>query len=52
MSEPNGYTRLQIALHWISALLILQQYLLKDAISSAWNAFTKGVDAAFGPTPL
>lgn len=52
MSEPNGYTRLQIALHWISALLIVQQYLFKDAISSAWNAFTTGVDAAFCPKPL
>ena len=35
MPSPKGYTRLQIALHWGAALLIVQQYLFKDAIAAA-----------------
>ena len=38
MPSPKGYTRLQIALHWGAALLIVQQYLFKDAIAAAWDA--------------
>lgn len=52
MTAPKGYTRLQIALHWIAALLIVQQYLFKDAISGAWEAATKGVESAFNPLVL
>lgn len=52
MSAPKGYTRLQIALHWIAALLIVQQYLFKDAISAAWEAATKGLESAFNPLVL
>lgn len=52
MTAPKGYTRLQIALHWIAALLILQQYLFKDAISTAWDAVTKGMESAFNPLVL
>jgi cytochrome b561 len=52
MTIPKGYTRLQIALHWIAALLIVQQYLFKDAISAAWEAATKGLESAFNPLVL
>lgn len=52
MPAPKGYTRLQIALHWIAALLIVQQYLFKDAISAAWEAATKGLESAFNPLVL
>lgn len=52
MPSPNGYTRLQIALHWGAALLILQQYLLKDAIAAAWDATTMGLNTAFDPRVL
>jgi cytochrome b561 len=52
MTIPKGYTRLQIALHWIAALLIVQQYLFKDAISAAWEATTKGLESAFNPLVL
>jgi cytochrome b561 len=52
MTTPKGYTRLQIALHWIAALLIVQQYLFKDAISAAWEATTKGLESAFNPLVL
>jgi cytochrome b561 len=52
MPAPKGYTRLQIALHWIAALLIVQQYLFKDAISAAWEAASKGLESAFNPLVL
>ena len=52
MTTPKGYTRLQIALHWIAALLIVQQYLFKDAISAAWEATMKGLEIAFNPLVL
>lgn len=35
MPAPKGYSHLQIALHWIAALLIVQQFVFKDAISAA-----------------
>ena len=52
MPSPKGYTRLQIALHWGAALLIVQQYLFKDAIAAAWDAAAKGVEIAFNPLVL
>ena len=52
MPSPKGYTRLQIALHWGTALLIVQQYLFKDAIAAAWDAAAKGVETAFIPLVL
>lgn len=52
MPAPAGYSRLQIALHWIVALLILQQYLFKGHIAEAWEAIGKGAEAAFGPLVL
>jgi cytochrome b561 len=52
MTAPTGYTRVQIALHWIAALLILQQYVFKDAMSAAWEAFGDGLEIAFDPLVL
>ncbi len=52
MTAPTGYTRAQIALHWIAALLILQQYVFKDAMSAAWEAFGDGLEIAFDPLVL
>ena len=49
MPTPKGYTRVQIALHWIAAILIVQQYLFKDAIAAAWEATTKGLETTFDP---
>jgi len=39
MSKPAGYTRTQIALHWVIFLLVAAQYLFHDAIVAAWRAF-------------
>jgi cytochrome b561 len=52
MTSPSGYTRLQIVLHWFAALLILQQYVFKDAIAAAWDAMAKGLEPAFNPMVL
>lgn len=50
-NAPTGYSRLQIALHWLVFALIAQQYLFKDAMSAAWNRITDGLEAA-GFEPL
>lgn len=49
MPKPAGYTRLQIALHWIMFLMVAAQFLLHDAIVAAWIAFKKGEAIAFSP---
>jgi cytochrome b561 len=47
-----GYSRLQIALHWLAALVILQQFVFEDAISGAWRATRQGLAVAFDPMIL
>ncbi len=42
MSSPAGYSRTQIALHWIIALLILLQFIFHDAIEEAFAAIEQG----------
>ena len=41
LSRPTGYSRLQIALHWIVVLLIIVQYVGHEAMVAAWEAFEK-----------
>lgn len=50
-TTPAGYTRTQIRLHWIVALLIVPQFVFHDAISEAWEAAQRGVETA-GINPL
>lgn len=38
MSKPSGYSRLQIGLHWLIALLILAAWLTHDAMEDAFEA--------------
>ncbi len=40
--NPKGYSRPQIALHWIAAVLIVAQFVLHDPIVAAWEAISKG----------
>jgi len=40
--KPKGYSRTQIALHWLVAILIIFQFVLHDAIVAAWAAIAKG----------
>lgn len=44
-----GYSRAQIRLHWLVAVLIALQYLLHEPIVAAWRAFRKGEALAFQP---
>jgi cytochrome b561 len=37
--RPAGYSRLQIALHWIVVVLIIVQYVGHEAMVAAWEAF-------------
>lgn len=43
MANPTGYSRTQIALHWVIALLILFQFLFHDMIEEAYEAVEKGL---------
>lgn len=45
---PKGYSRAQIALHWIAAALILWQFVGNDAIARAWRAVRQGTEATLG----
>lgn len=51
-TAPTGYSRLQIALHWLVFALIAQQYLFKDAMSAAWDHITDGLETGFDPLIL
>lgn len=44
MAETNGYSRLQIALHWGIMLLIILNYLTSDAMGAAWRGLREGKD--------
>lgn len=52
MTHPKGYSGMQIALHWIVALLVAGQYIFEDSIATAWDAVTKGQGYAFDPLIL
>jgi len=52
MTEPTGYSKPQIRLHWIVALLIVPQFVLHDGISAAWRALRQGQVPAFDPLVL
>ncbi len=40
--KPQGYSRIQIGLHWIAAVLIVAQFVLHDPIVAAWDAISNG----------
>ena len=42
MKSPNGYSRAQIALHWVVVALVAGQYLLSEGIEQAWYARMNG----------
>lgn len=49
MSSPQGYTRTQIILHWLVAVLIVPQFLFNEAIGQAFRAVMKGEEANITP---
>ena len=52
MNSPTGYSRTQIALHWIVVALVAAQYIFKDSIAHAWAAWVQEVPFAFDPRIL
>ena len=49
MNSPTGYSRMQIALHWIVVALVAAQFIFKDAIAQAWMAWHEELPFAFDP---
>lgn len=49
MPRPKGYSRTQIALHWVAFLLIVQQFVLHEGIAEAWDLVEDGGVPAFDP---
>ena len=47
MTKPQGYSRLQIALHWAVAALIVMQVLLSDGIKDAYRDILRGAWKTF-----
>ncbi|TGQ64704.1 cytochrome b [Mesorhizobium sp. M00.F.Ca.ET.186.01.1.1] len=47
-SEPAGYTRAQIMLHWTIAVLIVLQLVIGEDIKPAYRAFSRGTEPAAG----
>ena len=46
MQSPKGYSRMQIALHWVVAVLIIVQVVFGDSMGDAWDAVEDGVAQA------
>jgi cytochrome b561 len=49
MSQPTGYSRLQIRLHWIIFGLLVLQFAFHEWIAGAWHAHLDGESVAFHP---
>ncbi|PLX37446.1 MAG: cytochrome B [Hyphomicrobiales bacterium] len=49
MASPAGYSRTQIILHWLVAIMIAAQFVFHDAISAAWHAFVSSAAVPFNP---
>lgn len=50
MPQPKGYTRTQIALHWVVFLLVAAQFVFADNISNAYRSFIR--EGTFEPSAL
>ena len=42
MSDVTGYSRIQIVLHWVVAVLIILQFAFHEWISDAWDVIERG----------
>lgn len=45
-TAPQGYSALQIALHWIVAIMVLFQLFVHENMVSAWRAVRRGQEIA------
>lgn len=46
--KPKSYSRTQIGLHWVIAIVIVAQFVLHDPIVTAWEVTSKGETAEIG----
>lgn len=49
-SHPTGYTRAQIVLHWVIAVLVVYQLVFGEDIVPAYRAFMRGTEPESGST--
>lgn len=49
MSHPATYSRAQKALHWVTAALIVAQFVFHERIAAAWDRLQDGLPAVFDP---
>lgn len=49
MKTTTGYSRIQIALHWLIAILIPLAWITHDGAEEAWDAIEKGAEPGFVP---
>ncbi|RME14185.1 MAG: cytochrome b [Alphaproteobacteria bacterium] len=50
MTKPKGYSRLQIALHWLTVILLAAMFLNEDPIKEAFRSLMR--TGTFTQTPL
>ena len=48
-AHPAAYSRAQKALHWITAAVIVAQFVFHEAMAEAWDRIEDGLPAAFDP---
>ena len=41
-TRPDGYSAMQIMLHWSVATLVVFQFFVNDGIAEAWRGFARG----------
>ena len=41
-TRPDGYSAMQIMLHWSVATLVVFQFFVNDGIAEAWHGFARG----------
>lgn len=51
-AKPNGYSGLQIGLHWAVVLLVILQFLASEGIENAWDTVRDGGAAQTTSTVL
>lgn len=47
--KPNGYSRIQIILHWLVFALVAAQFLLGETIAEAMEKIREGAQVPFNP---
>lgn len=50
--KPEGYSPLQVGLHWAVVALIVFQFLAKEGMENTWDAFEDGQAARSGDVTL